>query len=148
MILDDAQGGGQPQSGALARLLGGKEGIENLILDFRRNAGTRVGDANHHMGSRLGFGMRRHIFVVQGAILRCNDKPAAVGHGVAGIDAQVHQHLTELRFVAYDAPQILGDRELDFDRLGKSARNHSLDFLGDVANLQQGMFPVHTAREG
>src|SRR5512141_128350 len=36
----------QPQARALADLLGGKEGVENLRQDVVRNAATRIGEAD------------------------------------------------------------------------------------------------------
>ena len=42
VLLDDAVDGRQAQAGALARLLGGEERLEDVLLDLRRHAAAGV----------------------------------------------------------------------------------------------------------
>ena len=42
---------------------------------------------------------------------------ASVGHGVAGVDGQVDDHLLELRLVGLDVPEIASRQDLELDLL-------------------------------
>ena len=53
---------------------------------------------------------------IDDGVLGGNGDAAAVGHGVAGIDGEIEQHLVELGGVAHDRPEDLGDIGLELNR--------------------------------
>ena len=46
-LLDDAEAGGQAQTGAFALFFGGKKRFKDVLFDFIRHARTVVADADH-----------------------------------------------------------------------------------------------------
>ena len=44
MAFDDAIGGSKTETGPTTHFLGGKKGIKNSLLNFRRHSGAGVGD--------------------------------------------------------------------------------------------------------
>ena len=58
-LLNDSVDGGQAQSGTLAGLLGGKEGIENMSLGFRVHAQAVVDHRNLDIRTGLELSGRR-----------------------------------------------------------------------------------------
>ena len=63
-LLDDAVDGREPEPGALADVLGGVEGVENLVDDLGRDAGAGVLDLDQHV-----FAERQPLVLVAGALL-------------------------------------------------------------------------------
>ncbi len=55
-LLDDAVDHRQAEAGALARPLGGEEGLEDPRQHRRRHAGAGVGDRQHHVGAGRDLG--------------------------------------------------------------------------------------------
>ncbi len=93
MLFDDAKDRRQPQARAFAGFFGGKKRLENPRQDFRRYAAARVADAETDIAARHGIRIQTRELVVHGFFRRLNDQPSALGHGVAGIHGQIHQHL-------------------------------------------------------
>jgi hypothetical protein len=103
-LLDDAVDGGEAEAGALADFLGREERLEDLVADLGRDAGTGVGDVDPHVvGDRHALiGRLRRLF--GGDVGGAHGELAAIRHGVARIDGEVHDHLLELRDVNLDRP--------------------------------------------
>jgi hypothetical protein len=68
---------------------------------------------------------------------------AALGHGVAGVDAQVHQHLQQLGRVAHHG-QVLGDVGLEHDRPMQRPPKQAL-CIGDHVGQRDGLVPTLAA---
>ena len=100
VVFHDAQHGRQPQPGALSERFGGEEGVENLFQQFRGDAGAGVGHGNDDERAGLRLGMNLHARLVELDLFQADGEGAALRHGVAGVDAEVHQHLLDLRGVA------------------------------------------------
>ena len=88
--------GSEAKTGALTQLLRSEKRLEDVIERERVHAGARVG--NGHGGVIAGARERLvgAVFRVEGRVAGLDDERAAVGHGIARIDAKVHQHLFDL----------------------------------------------------
>jgi hypothetical protein len=86
----------QAQAGALTRVLGGEEGLEDAIERGGVHAGSGVGDGEHGVASGFGMVLDRELLVIERDFTGFNDEAAAFGHGVARVDAQVHDDLFDL----------------------------------------------------
>ncbi len=104
VALDDAHGGGQSQPCPLARFLGREEGIEDLFENMVGNASAGVGDGEKHVWARGGFEEQPRVLLIEDYIGGGERQTAAAGHGVAGINAEVHQYLIELGRVPENGP--------------------------------------------
>jgi hypothetical protein len=99
VLFDDAVHRGQPQAGALSHRLGGEEGLEDPFARGGVHAGTRVAYEKLREGPRLQSGVAAAVLRGELDVARFDGQTAAGGHGVARIDAQVHEHLLNLRGV-------------------------------------------------
>ena len=98
LVHDHRPSNSQPLPRAPSDLLGGEEGIVDLVANLPRNAATRVGDADHH---RCAFVLRSDG---NGASL-----PRVLDHvrdGVSGVDDDVQDGLIELTGAAGNRRQI------------------------------------------
>ena len=115
---------GQAQPGALAELLGGEERVEDAARGCPAGCRCRCrSTVSADVAPRPG--LRRAAGVASSSVTFSarERQRAAVGHGVAGVDAQVHQHLVQLGRVGR-APATGPSRtsDADLDRLaGTSA---------------------------
>ena len=105
MALYDPNYCGESQSRAVAKFLGRKERIENLVDDVARDSHARVIDLKEDM--RSCFCSRRHtrVVLVDREILGRHGKRASRGHRVTGIDREIEQDLMELGRIALDRPE-------------------------------------------
>jgi hypothetical protein len=107
VLLDDAQGNGQPAARPLAFALGREEGIE----DLPQGLGVDPGPGVRHPG-------REVTEVLVSAYLGAEAEPAEVGHGVSGVVDQVNEHLGQLVPVAVDVASGVLEHGDDLDVLG------------------------------
>ena len=103
MLLDDPLNHRQPEAGSLADLLGGEERLEDARPHLIGHALAGVGDRQPHVlagaglaGIAAGVG-RGHL-----DRLGRERQRAPLGHGVAGVQAQVHERLGQERRVGLD----------------------------------------------
>ena len=105
VLADDAVHHRQTQAGAAPRSLGGEEGLEDSLqgagwmpTPVSRTVSSTIFRPGHHSmpGGELRLGL--HVAGADG-------ERAALGHGVPGVDAEVHQHLLQLRRITGDRPQ-------------------------------------------
>ena len=108
----------QRQSRALAHLLGGEERLENPAARFAVHSAARIANANLHVrsGDYLAGVVGARLFV-EGDILRRERKHPSVGHGVAGVHAQIYQCVFDLRRIGQDRRRIGLKIQLDIDSL-------------------------------
>ena len=79
-------------------------------------------DLDHHVVGRRHAAARRAAPPPAAGTLRGADRElAAVRHGVAGIDREVHHHLLELVHVGLDGPQVAAVAEVELDPLAEQA---------------------------
>ena len=101
------------------------------------HARARVADLEHHVGAgrRRAAARRWRDFAclhVGGA----DHEPSPVGHGVAGIDGQVHDHLLDLAGVCLDSIQRRLGHDDEVDRLADEPLQHGLHAGHDAVELQ------------
>ena len=102
----------KPSPGALAGFLGRKERIENLVLNLPGNSRAGVRHRDAHVWANFGLRIHAGIGFVEHHIFHLDGQFAALGHGVARVDAEVQQDLVQLRRVAGDGPQVGNRMEL------------------------------------
>src|SRR5260370_33960361 len=73
-------------------------------------------------------------------VFRLNYQSATLWHGVTGIQAKIHQHLSQMRCATNDRPEFKGDSRFDLDGLWKSGSKHSCGFLDQALGLDRYMF--------
>jgi hypothetical protein len=92
-LRDNAVDGGKAQTRALARLLGGEEGLEEVGWRGRVHPDAGVAHRQpdiapqYHPHSPVGIGL------AQFHVCRLKSQPTALRHGIAGIHGQVQDHL-------------------------------------------------------
>ena len=115
MLANDAVDGGEAQAGAFADILGGEEGLEDAIEGGRVHSGSGVGDGEHGVAAGLGMLVSRKVDLIERNFSGFDDEAAAFGHGVAGIDAQVHDDLFDLGGIGADDREIRSQIGFDFN---------------------------------
>jgi len=136
---DDSVGRGQSQSSALSGTLGGEERLEEVAARGFGHSDAGVGQRDHHVLARThaqALGGEALVEMHQGGL---NGELAAMGHGVARIDRQVHEHLLEPARVGLDGV------------LRGSRNGHQLDVFADqppqqFLNLDHQLVDPHGAR--
>src|SRR5579864_9077696 len=98
MLLHDSVYHGEPQTGPFADFLGGKERLKNAKLRGRVHPHTRIANAEPNVDSRLGFFVTMARSLVNLHANALNFQASSVGHRVARVQAQVHNHLLGLRW--------------------------------------------------
>ena len=94
-LLDDAVNGGEAEAGALDSL-GGEKRLEDMGLSFGIHAHAGVADGQHHVLARLRWGVQAGIAFVERDIGGLDGEFAALRHGIAGVDRQIHDDLFDL----------------------------------------------------
>ena len=118
---DDAVHGREAEPGALARGLRGEERLEGAVGDVGLHAGALVGDPHGDGVALAGDG---------------DAQRAAVGHRVAGVDGEVHEHLLQARAVGEDRGQVVADGDLQLDELAERAREQRLEVGDERADVE------------
>ena len=77
-----------------------------------------VADPQPHELAGPRLQMQPDIIVIEGDVGRLQVQGPALRHGVAGVQAQVHQHLVDLALVGLNVPQ--RPRSLNFHRDARS----------------------------
>jgi hypothetical protein len=125
----DAVHRGQAHAAALADLLGAEEGLEHAFQHLRRDARPLSITAQFQVAS----GDRLPARGASGALLRAGTalpRSARCMHGVARVDAQIHQDLLELHRVEHGRGSAGSSRVLS-SMLGGQCRAEQLHRLGD-----------------
>ena len=85
---------------------------------------------------------------VGGHIGGAQREPAAIGHGVARIDREIHDHLLELRDVDLDRPEIAPVHHLERDLLADQPAQQHVEIAEDLADVEHLRAQSLLAREG
>ena len=123
--LDDAADGGQAEAGPFARSLGGEQGLEDACPDIGGHADAGVADGQQDIGAGAGV-IGLGIGFVERDIVGHDGEPAAFGHGVAGVDGQVQDHLLHLPRIDLDRFQCRGEDGGQQDVVADQAAQHLL----------------------
>ena len=89
-----------------------------------------------------------HVRFFKPRVLRENGQGAAVGHRVPRVDAEIEQHLMNLRGVAVNRPEVRIDVLLKLNRLGKRLANHFLQVRQKVPELNEFVLALNAASKG
>lgn len=146
-LLGEAVDHGQAQAGALADGFGGEEGFEHVGHDVGGHAGAGVGDAQAQVGAFgqvVGAGGGGVEPVVAGLQLDA----AALGHGVAGVDAQIEQGVFQLADVDEGGPGISGAGGFDLDAGAGGALDEFGHAVHQGVDVGGARFQGLPAREG
>ena len=120
-LLDEAVDHAEAEPAADPRPLGGEEGLEGALEHLRRHAVAGVGDGEQDVGARPQTELECRIVRVDLRTRRLDDEPAALRHGVAGVDREVEQRVLHLPRVGQGQGQIGGEPGLDADHLAEAA---------------------------
>ena len=103
MLADEGEDLAEAEARALARFLGGEEGLEDALGDLGRHAAAVVGDAERDVLARLAAADRLRF--QHGRARHDADRAAAVDR-VARVDREVEDDVLELDAVGADAPAV------------------------------------------
>src|SRR5690348_2622822 len=106
VLLDDTIRRRQPHPATLAAVLRRKERLEDAFASFRIHAHSSVADGQDGISARRHVGIESAIGFVELGHLRLNSEPAAVRHGIAGVQTQIHEHLLDLRWISFQWVQV------------------------------------------
>ena len=137
MLFDYSIDGGESQAGAAADRFGGEKRLKYAPLRFRIHAAAGVlgADDDKAPGPRLRVTGRGTLQVLT---FNTDAQRSAAGHGVAGIDGQVEQHLLYVGPVAHDARDVFGDINLDLNGLPHQRGQHFFHILDIAGHIQAG----------
>src|SRR5579859_3348539 len=96
---------GKTEAGTLAALLGGEEGLEDVGENGRVHACSCVVDGKAYVISHAGTRMCPRILRIEMCVCSLNLELAAVGHGVARVDCEIHDDLMDLTLVGLHATE-------------------------------------------
>src|SRR5579862_4283000 len=139
VLPNDAVNRGEPETGAFAQFLGGEERLENAVDGGRVHSRSRVGDRKHHVVAGARERLVSTVFRVEDDKRGLDEQGATFGHGVASVDAEIHQHLLDLGGVGADQGERWSENGLDFD----IAANH---FFEEVESFGDALVQVDIAR--
>src|SRR5207302_3226740 len=88
-LVHDAVNSRKAQAGSFARFLGGEKRLEDARTDFRRHASAGIADIEANVIARDDSLLRQGIGL-QSSIRSADGDLAAVRHGIARVDGQVH----------------------------------------------------------
>src|SRR5579872_4617219 len=123
-LLDNAIDRRKAKSRAFAHFFGGKKRHEHLVADRLRYARPVIDKFDKHV-----VGGRHSLGVVAGALCggdvgAAQLQMAAIGHGVARIDREVHDDLLELQLIDLDRPQVAAVHNLETNLLTDQPAQH------------------------
>src|SRR5262249_961645 len=96
VLANDAVDGGEAEPSAFAQFFGGKERLEDTVEGSGGHAEACIGDGNDHVCAGARERLVGAVLGVEGRVAGFYEQRAAVGHGVAGIDAKIHEDLLDL----------------------------------------------------
>ncbi len=128
----------QAQAAAAAHLLGGEERLEDGGLQVRGDPHAGVGHREAHVAARLEVAAAQAGRGVDLAGEGAQGQGAALGHGVAGIDAEVEDHLLDLGGVRGHRRQVRRRPELQGDVLADHPAQHLLQAVEQGAQIHRG----------
>lgn len=145
-LLGEAVDHRQAQAGALADKLGGVERLEGVGHDVRRHTGAGVGDAQAQVGTFGEVEGARGV-AVEPAVAGLQGDATALGHGVAGVDAQVEQRVFQLADVNEGGPGVGGADGFDLDAGAGGALNEFGHAVHQAVDVGRTRFQGLAARE-
>ena len=134
VLLDDAEHRRQAETGALARALVVKNGSKRWasvswsmpvpLSETRRST-------QEPAGSGAAGGLGRGHRLQRGL----DGQAAAAGHGVAGVDREVHQHLLDLARVGLDRAGLADGADVELEVLADQPPQHAIELADDRVEI-------------
>ena len=115
MAFHEPHRGRETQPGSLPHPFSGEEGVKNPVDHVGGNPGAGIQDGQHHIGAGFGVRLPPQVMFVKEQIARLNLEPPAIRHRIAGVDAQVQQHLIELGRITDDGPEVIWEVRPDLN---------------------------------
>src|SRR5258708_1003178 len=147
-LFDDPVDGGEAQAGTASAFLSGEERLEDLRFSLRVHAGTGVTDSEHHVTSGCHAFMIAAVASVQIDVGGFEDQFAAVRHGVAGVDHQVHNDLFDLARIGFDRAQATWSHDFDLNIFANQAAKHLVEIENEIIEIdhfwQQHLFAAES----
>jgi hypothetical protein len=143
---DDAVDHGEPHARSTGSSFRREERLEGAIARLRIHADALVADrdADVEVAVRLRRDLSNFVARTDG---RRDAQLAAVGHRVAGVDAEVQKRLVELVLIGVDQRQVGSEIARNADVPGKVRRDHLDDFAEDLVDVDDPETPLLLAGE-
>ena len=139
MAFNDSLDVGKPEARSALRGFGREEGVKYAVEDIARDPGSGVAYGQHDILTRRGARNLARSGCIQDPKLRFKGQFAAVGHRIAGVDAQVYEHVMQLRGIAQDARNARAWLNGQPYILGKARLQDLHDFGDQVRRLEREM---------
>jgi hypothetical protein len=112
-----------------------KKGLPDLRQSLIRDTRPGILDVKNDPGAGARPGNLLRHGLVQEAVFGAQPERAAVGHGVAGVDAEVEEHLVDLGGVGHDGPEVAREARPRSDVLREALIRHAQRLLEEVLDL-------------
>src|SRR5260221_10048254 len=129
-LLDDAVNGREAEAGAFSLFLGGKERFKDAGLSFLVHAVAGIGNRNYGIASGLDETVLAKV-LAHGNVRTFHGELATFGHGVFGVDDQVHDDLLELAGVGAGVSGLSGEAGNQFDVFSDQGGEQALHVAHD-----------------
>src|SRR5579859_2975992 len=140
---------GEPKPGSLSHRLGGEEGIEDLMQDFRRNSGAVIRDLDHRLfahSARISHGLGLFLADARGADLH---RTSPVGpDGIARVHRQVHHRRFKLTAIGAYLRQVAAVVSAELDVLVEDPAQQDLELADQLPKIEDLALHRLLARKG
>lgn len=144
VLFDDIEDGGEADAGAMVVGFSGKEPLEDMGLDCLGDAGAGIGDLEVDIATWGQWGGRSGGGVGEGKVGGTEGENTPVGHGIAGVDAEVEQHLVEAGGISGHRPQVRVAGSGDMQVAGEGIAGHAGEVV-DETGAVDGAFDAFAA---
>src|ERR1700722_19611463 len=139
VLTNDAVNGSKAQARAFADILGGKKRFKDTIQCAGVHSRPGIGNSEHGIASGLGMRLSRELLLVEHNFPGFNEELAALGHGIASVNAQVHDDLFDLGWVGTNHRQVRGQIRFDFNIAAE-------DFFQEAESFGDVLIEIYVAR--
>lgn len=115
MLIHDAQRGGEAEARAFAFRLGGEKRLEQMFHCGVVDPGAGVGNRDENVVAGASESAAEASFLIQLLVGCGKAENAAVRHGVARVDAEIHEDAIDLRGVGASGLEIGSEIKLEVD---------------------------------
>ena len=136
MLFGDTESGGEAKTGAFAFVLGGEERLKDSLHGGRIHADAGVRDAELDVAAGRDGGVSPAEVPAELDIARFDEKLAAIGHGIASVQAKINQDLLDLRGVGLGGAKIGGQQRLNLDLFADDALQERHRFADDIVEIE------------
>ena len=147
-LLDEAEHHAEPETRALADLLGREERIEDAFEDRLRNPRAGIGDLDLDIVAGIAGADRDGFADAEHHIARRQRQPAPIRHRVAGVDREVEQRRGELPAVGEGQPDVAVELPHDLDLLVEGRQQQLCELFEQGVDVDLGRLQRLLARKG